>query len=292
MALAGALMPLFHFGRSNGPFRPLPEGVETMANRVRKLAEVQESEWTQAVNKIMLGALLAIVAGALLYSVKFWLPLPARMFAQVTLAFAVLAGVGIMAAAVYGGMQVRRIVGIEFPCPYCEKMNRFEAQPNESFDCEYCNRTVHFEDGDQVPVRTVVCPFCSTEHRVAANVQHYVCDRCNRPLELGTVHAGRAVTTAAQPAEQGLLQNYDVLLVSVDRRQENDVALKLQNLMVVNLPEARRLMGGASTATPLIVSHDLPQRKAESIRRQLQDLGATATLRPTGVGARAASRTP
>ena len=75
--------------------------------------------------------------------------------------------------------------------------------------------------------------------------------------------------------------NYDVLLISVDRRHEIEVAMKLQNILVVNLPEARRLMASAGTATPLVVSHALPQRKAEAIRRQLQDVGATATLRPT-----------
>src|SRR5207249_9227823 len=66
------------------------------------------------------------------------------------------------------------------------------------------------------------------------------------------------------------LHAFDVLLISVDRRHEIEVALKLQNLMVINLPEARRLMATASTTTPLVVSHGLAQRKAEAIRRQLQ----------------------
>jgi hypothetical protein len=117
-----------------------------------------------------------------------------------------------------------------------------------------------------------------------------VCDNCNRPLELATESRGRSATVVGGAVETGAVQQFDVLLISVDRRQENEVALKLQNLLVVNLPEARRLMATATNTAPLVVSHGLPQRKAETIRRQLQDLGATATLRPVNESARTPSR--
>ena len=261
-----------------------------MANRVRKLAEVQEATWTQASGKILAGILLVAAAASLIYFTKYWFIGMRLRVADTVLGFVALAGAGLAGAAIYNGVQTRKLRGVGFLCPYCDKDNRFEDEPNESFECEFCNRTVHFEDGVPVPVRVVSCPSCHADHRVAVNVQRYVCDRCNRSLELATESRGRPTTLAAGAVESAAPQNFDVLLISVDRRQENEVALKLQNLLVVNLPEARRLMATASTSAPLVVSHGMPQRKAEAIRRQLQDLGATATLRPTNEAARTASR--
>jgi ribosomal protein L7/L12 len=258
-----------------------------MPNRVRKLAEVQESVWTQASSQIFSGLAIFIVAGALIYAAKYVFFGTSLQAARIFLGLVALAGLGVAGAAVYNGVEARRRRGVGFACPYCDRMNDFEAEPNESFDCEYCNRTVHFDGGVPVPVRTVNCPFCHTDHRVAVNVQRYVCDRCNRPLELATAAQARP---GAAPEPEAVPHNFDVLLISVDRRHEIEIALKLQNLLVVNLPEARRLMAGASATTPLVVSHSLAQRKAEAIRRQLQEIGATATLRPSNESAASSTR--
>jgi ribosomal protein L7/L12 len=243
------------------------------------MVEVEESVWTQSTGKIIIGTAVLIVAGILIYASRFIFSAEALLYARILFGLLALVGLGIVGAAVYEGMQTHKKKGVEFTCPYCDKVNTFEAEPHENFDCEYCSRAVHFEDGLPVPVRLVNCPFCHTDHRVAVNVQRYVCDRCNRPLEL-KMAAGRAATVQAAEGDEAP-HNYDVLLISVDRRHEIEIAMKLQNILVVNLPEARRLMATAGTATPLVVSHALPQRKAEAIRRQLQDVGATATLRPT-----------
>ena len=156
--------------------------------------------------------------------------------------------------------------------------------PTIDFDCEFCHRTVHFDTGRPIPVQTIVCRACRAEHRVAVNVQRYTCDSCNRALALPWIRADRD-GGIRDNTEDAMLQNYDVLLIAYDRRRENDMAFKVQNLLVVNLNEARRLMGAVSSQTPLILGHDLPQRKAEAIRRQLQELGATATMRPTATTA-------
>ena len=250
-----------------------------MANPVRKIAEVQESAWTQASGKIIVGVLIFVVAAALIYAAKFALPSGTLRVVQVLLGLVALGGLGLVGASIYSALEVRKTRGASYACPYCEKDNRFEGEPTTSFDCEFCNRTVHFENGLPVPVRMVTCPFCHSDHRVATTVQRYMCDRCNRPLELAPQNRGGPSAPVAVEPEAKLL--YDVLLLATDRRHEIEIAMKLQNILVVNLPEARRLMTTASTTTPLIVSHSLPQRKAEAIRRQLQDVGATASLRPS-----------
>jgi len=250
-----------------------------MTNQVRKMAEVEETTWTLATGKIVGGIALVVVALALIYVTKF---LHGEMLIpRILLGLVALAGLGLVGAAIYEGVHVRKKPAVAVECPYCDKINTFEGQPSESYDCEHCSRTVHYENGVPVEVRTVTCPFCQTEHRVATNVHRYVCDQCNRPLEVAPPAPG-GKTVAAQAPGVELPGAFDVLLIAADRRHEIEVAMKLQNILVVNLAEARRLMASASAATPVVVSQALPQRKAEAIRRQLQDVGATATLRPVG----------
>jgi transposase-like protein len=259
-----------------------------MANGAKTLAEVREGEWTRLIKIALLGLLGVIVASLLLYGTQWWFQGGWLVAGQVIFGLSIFAGAAVMLVAGFRALQTRLITGVTFLCPYCDAPNEFIEQPTVDFDCESCNRTVHFIDGEQVPVHTIVCQSCGSEHRVAANVPRYVCDRCNRPLAITTDTSRRAPANRAE--EDALLQNYDVLLVSVDRRHENEVALKLQNLLVTTLPEARRLMGTASAGTPLVVGHELPLRKAEAVRRQLQEMGATVTLRPTTMGTRTVPR--
>lgn len=255
-----------------------------MANEVRKIVEVQENTWTQASGKIIAGLIVFLVAGSLIYLAQF--PFrgndAALSIARVVCGLIAFGGLALVGSAIYTGVQARTIPGVGCECPYCDKVIRFESEPTQSFDCEFCNRTVHFEAGVPIPVRTINCPFCHTDHRVAINVLRYVCDNCNRPLELAAQVAGARAPAAGQEAATS---NFDVLLIAADRRHEIEIAMKLQNILVVNLPEARRLMAAASTTSPLIVSHGVPQRKAEALRRQLQDVGATVTLRPVNESA-------
>ncbi len=163
-------------------------------------------------------------------------------------------------------------------CPYCDKENTFFQSPTQDWDCDYCHRSVKYEDGYMVPVTIVLCTACRAEHRVPVNVKRYLCDQCNRPLNItGDLRGGTAVIEV----EDQMFQNFDVLLVAYDRRLENELAFKIQNLLVVNMIEARRMIGTINTQTPLIVGYNLPERKADAVRRDLQQVGGTARLRPT-----------
>jgi len=255
-----------------------------MAKRVLKISEILETEWVESIVTATNGIIILVVAGLFYYLVPFRLAPQLRLAGHIIGAVALVIGVVILALAAHRSWAVRQIPHVGFFCPYCDMENQLVSTPTEDFDCDFCHRTIHFQKGVPVPVRTIVCPFCRTEHRVATTVERYVCDRCNRLLKVPAGPGNRAAVGATSSNEQdALLQNYDVLLVAYDKRRENDLAFKLQNLMVVNLPEARRLLSTASTKTPLIVSHNLSQRKAEAVRRQLQELGATASLRSTAV---------
>lgn len=264
-----------------------------MAKQETKLSEILENEWVESIVSATNGIIIVAVAGLFWYLVKFRLTENLRIFGYIFCGIALFLGLLILFLAGRRSYIVSKIPRVAFRCPYCDADNFFTEPPTEDFDCDHCHRTVHFRNGAPLPVRTIVCPFCRTQHRVSEEVERFVCDRCNRLLKIGgeaETPGRRAVGTASVDEHDALMQNYDVLVVAIDRRRENEIAFKLQNLMVVNLPEARRLIGTISQKTPLIVGHNLPQRKADAIRRQLQDLGATATLRSTASAARPAQK--
>ncbi len=262
-----------------------------MAKSAVRYSDVLETEWSQAVTMAVRGIGIIIVSAIILYFARI---MPAEPVGLVILGWImyILGGVGLAVGVVFcvlaakRGVEARKMPTVAFPCPYCGAQNTFLETPTTDFTCENCDRQVYIEIGEPVPVRTIVCQACRAEHKVAVTVQRYVCDRCNRPLRIVAEKTDLLkVSAAAERSEQeeALLHNYDVLLVAVDKRRENELAFKLQNLLVVNLNEARRLMHTVSSTTPLVVAANVPERKAEAIRRQLQELGATATQRPTTV---------
>ncbi len=196
--------------------------------------------------------------------------------------FLMLVGLGFGVRLVYFGNKTMRedssVAKFKETCPFCDKENTFFQPPNSDWDCDFCHRTARYENGEMVPVTYVMCTACRAEHRVPVNVKRYLCDQCNRPLNIsGDLRGGTAIIEV----EDQLFQNFDVLLVAYDRRLENELAFKIQNLLVVNMLEARRMINNINNQTPLIVGYNLPERKADAIRRDLQVVGGTARLRPT-----------
>jgi hypothetical protein len=263
-----------------------------MRKRAIKISDVLENELFIAISYVLLGIMVMVLCGLLIHFLGYWKS-SYREMSRIIASLGVGAGAVIVVVAVYRCLDVRKLSRIPFTCPYCDNINYFPEAPTEDFDCDTCDRTVHFQDSKPIPVRTVACGSCGTDHRVAVNVLNYTCDRCNRPLKLRPDSAYRTTALPQREAlaQDDVLQNYDVLLVGIDKRRENEIAFKLQNLLLTNLPEARRLMSTASNKTPLVVGYELPQRKAEAVRRSLQDLGASVTLRPTGAGTRVPQRT-
>ena len=255
-----------------------------MAKQATRISDVQEKEWTESTGTAVVGLIILIVAAIVLYFMRFYVPPELLYGYKIVGSLAVIIGGVIVIAALYRGTQVNLIKKVPFACPYCDKPINFDAPPTHDFDCEHCSRTVQFIDGDMVSVQTVICRACRTEHRVAENVSHYVCDRCNRPLLLTpTKSDDQAVVKVADFAGKAPSTDYmDVLLSAFDRRHETELAFKLQNILLTNLPDARKMMATASDKTPLVVGINLPPQKAEAVKRSLQELGGTVTLRKHG----------
>jgi ribosomal protein L7/L12 len=255
-----------------------------MAQKTTSVTEVREVTWTESVGTALLG--VAVTLGAIIgfYFTQFAHNSTIQLVTRILCAAALIAGVAILAMAVQRIVEAKKVIGVPFACPYCEVTSHYTAIPTEDFDCEQCNRTVHFVNGAPIPVRMIICQACQTEHRVPVNLTRYVCDKCNRPLKLAA-DPNQKVAAASNEAADAMLQNYNVELLSIDKRHENELTSKIQSLMMLTLPEARRLVEAASPSAPLIVAYDLPQRKADAVRRSLQELGGTAQIKSTGTPA-------
>ncbi len=250
-----------------------------MAKSAATLTDVQERTWTQSVGTALTGMAIMVVAVLIWYATKYFgFPPPLLLATRLALGVAIFAGAALLGLAILRSLEIGKKAGIPYSCPYCDKVNALIAEPTLDFDCGYCNRTIHFIDGEPAPVRTIECQICHAEHRVPVTASRFTCDRCNRPLQLETERPQAAAERIAQE-EAASQVPYNVVLIAYDRRKEGELAFKLQNLMVINLPEAKRLMAAATAQEPLIVAYNQAQRKAEFIRRELQDLGATAALR-------------
>ena len=251
-----------------------------MAGGTKKLIEVEEKAWTVAIPQMIIGGSIFLVCLVLLFIVDFLhLYFSVMRPSQILLSIGMGVGVAILGVAVYQAWKLRYTPSLSQVCPYCNHIAKFVEAPKVSYPCDACQRTVHFLNGSAAPIRQVVCPACKTEHTVAAHLDELVCDQCNRAIEVSKKRKpGTGELTDA------MLQNYDVLLISFDKRKEIEIAQKLQNMMLINMIEARKMMSEATTNKPLTIDKNQPQRKAEAIRRTLQDMGAIVTLRPTSTG--------
>lgn len=250
--------------------------IDTMNKETATLSDLQEVEWTQSVGTIVTGLSLVVGSALLLYFSKFWLSDSPLMMARALMSLALVVGVGVTGLGAFRFIKARSVSSVAYPCPYCNAECRLANAPTDNFVCEGCSRTVHFLDGEPVEVVEVTCSACRSAHKVCISASRYICDKCNRPVNLPFLKDDHS----EQEFDQGgLTQNYDVLLFGYDHRKENELAFKLQNVMMVNLAETKRLLHAVTPESPLVVGNLLAERKADSIKRQLQELGATVSTR-------------
>ena len=245
-------------------------------------SEIKETVWTQSAGTTFTGVTVTVISLVFIYFSKFWFQGQLLLGSRIVMTLAAVSGGAIVAYGLNRAVVVKDLKTLPFTCPFCDKVNLFTELPKKDFDCEHCNRTVHFfDDGQMVPVEVITCTACRAAHRIPITVDRYICDQCNRPLILSSDAKGATVVSV----QDEILQNYDVLLVAYDRRMENELAFKLQDLLLTNMVEARKLLEAASNLNPLVVGFDLSERKADAIRRELLDLGATAKLRTNNTSA-------
>ncbi len=254
-----------------------------MAEEAVKVTEVKERTFIESFGSSMIGIGLMIVSGLVVYFGTYAVPGNYRTMVRGLGYLGLLMGAIIIGVALYNARKVHQEPNTKFTCPFCDATNLFFGFPTKDFDCESCNRTVHFEDGQMVPVRNIICQACQASHRVPVNIHRYVCDRCNRPLKLSS-DPTQTMATASNAQNEAMMHNYDVLLIAFDRRHETATAMKIQNIMTVNLADARKILASASEVAPVPISWGEPLRKAEALQRAFEELGATVSVKPSAEG--------
>lgn len=249
---------------------------------VVRRSDIIEEEGVHGATRLIIALFVLIVSLVLLYlgnAVGRDAPENSVRSVYLSPLLILVAVVGIIVGLVIGVLaanrmlRTRKMPAVTVECPYCGGEVRFPTMPTQDWDCEHCHRQVRYENGVQVPLKAVACTFCGTEHKVAATTTHYLCDSCNRPLRLVDPNNPTAVVS---DVTSDILRNYDVLLTQVGRRP-TDVAMALESILICNLREARQRM----EELPLVVMRNVPERKADAVRRRLRDLGAVAVMRPT-----------
>jgi ribosomal protein L7/L12 len=244
-----------------------------MAKTATTRSEVLEQAYGSGLTTLIFAAIGLLGAVLLGYLFKLSISNPGLKSGMLALA-----GLGALVSLYYAfrGYSImskaRGIASTTVNCPYCDYPMEFPERPTEDFDCEGCNRRVQFDNGRMVPIKIITCAFCKTVHKVSDKTTTYTCDRCNRTLKL----TGRDKAVVAVDASSDLLKNYDVVLTDVGRNA-TEVAMELENILVCNLREARERM----QTLPLTVMKNVPERKADAVRRRLRDLGATAVVKVT-----------
>lgn len=194
----------------------------------------------------------------------------------------ILGGAGLGSLGLYRGIRTRSLPAIPFFCPYCNGKNLFTQRPHTDFDCEHCNRTVHFTNGEPTAVRAVECMNCHAQHRVSVTQARYVCDNCNALMDLSAETPSASAANA--PAGTAAQPQFDLVLTSFDPECKAELAAIVQNLLVVSVEEASRLLDTISPDSPLTAGYGLPERRAETALLQMRDLGANVISRPAAVG--------
>jgi ribosomal protein L7/L12 len=264
-----------------------------MAQSATTKSEVLEKEYEAGVWRLILAGVVLVVSLLCFWGVKLIigakLPDTASqntILRPLLLLLGVVGTVGALALAGTGASRMKKAKErptIAVNCPYCGFHNQFVDEPTSDYDCEGCHRRVYYENGVPVEIKQITCTFCKTVHKVSSKATHFMCDRCNRALRLTDPNDPTAVVTE----QSEMLVNYDVQLTDPGRNK-NEVAMALQSILVCNLPEARRQM----EALPLTVMRNVPERKADAVRRRLRDLGATAIVTPTTASEQARAGRP
>ena len=193
-----------------------------------------------------------------------------------------LSGAITIGAGAWQVVQSRKLPRVPFGCPYCDRYNVFTSEPHTDFACEFCNRTVHFQSGDMVPVHAIECQSCHTLHRVAVTLSRYVCDKCNHTLELVPESLPASDSHAAVNGYSENSAAYDVVITSVEQAKQEELVYCVQNLLTISAAEARRLLPTVNMQNPLTIGFGLPERKAATVRQQAEAAGASVLLRPSG----------
>jgi len=227
-----------------------------------KRSEAIEREYTQAV----IYGIVGLVALALTF--LFWRY--GGMFYSFSWGFG-LVWLGSWGYAAWSFYKTTRVPAYPVECPFCHKENILTGPPQSDFACEHCGRRVPIENGRVLEVIAVKCPHCGSMEQVSVKATTAICEQCQREFPI------RA--TGRVPADMPLPQDdptpYELVLLGIDRRHEEQALQALARFLDLTRTDAKKLL----ESVPIVLLTNLPRRKAEGYVRELSEQGVQVEAR-------------
>jgi hypothetical protein len=189
-----------------------------------------------------------------------------------------LAGVGMIIAALYSGTKVREVGDCEAQCPYCNAVNRLVAAPDDDFRCSYGERLIPVKDGEILEVHQVRCGYCNELNFYSEKNDVLICEKCDHeiPITVGEGKPVRHVPRAYTVTDDERL--YELVLTGHGQHKQEELIQTLQHMLALNRNQVKQLL----EETPVTLLTGITRKKAEMLAAQLAVNEGTAEFHPLG----------
>ncbi len=242
--------------------------------RIQKTSDIVEQHSERAV--------LFAGGGFLLAGIAFFLIRYRGDGAFVPLGYVLsLGALGLFATAGYTIGKVRRVAAHTLDCPFCTERVSLSEPPGEvDVRCSGCNRMIPIHEGRIVPVSQVRCGFCNGLNHYSDKTDALLCEECNHeiPIQHEEGYVSKKSVRGFAVVEDDAL--YELVLTDADDSAQGHhnegLVAALQHMLALN----RNQVKGLLDEVPVTLLQGITRMKADMLKAQLANHGATAEARP------------
>jgi ribosomal protein L7/L12 len=239
-----------------------------MADDLQRSSDVVEDKGANAILIAIVGAVLLLIGGLLLYYESMF-----RMLGWLFL----LAGVACIGYMFMVMRSVKQVGASDIICPFCHAKNVFTDVPRTDQTCSECHRAMPIIDGKVLKVSQVRCGFCNTLNYYSEKSVGLICEDCDREIPIAVVNPSQQISAAAKKfATKDDNKLYDIVLTSAGPKHEEVIGY-LQHLLALNRNQVKDIVDSA----PSILLTGIPRLKAELLQKDMAKLNATVEFSET-----------
>lgn len=185
------------------------------------------------------------------------------------LPFAIIVGLGSLAAVGYAGYQVylaRQVPSVDIKCSFCNATNKLIETPKTDVTCVECHRLIPIRDGVPMAVHQVRCGYCNELNYYSDKTEVLLCESCNRdiPISQADGHAPTKRVAAAYAPQVQDPHLYELVLVAHGNKTDELIST-LQHMLALNRNQVKQIL----MELPSTLLTGIPKRKAEMLAAQL-----------------------
>ncbi|GIV03322.1 MAG: hypothetical protein D6724_11115 [Armatimonadetes bacterium] len=176
--------------------------------------------------------------------------------------------------ALYRAIASRKEGSYTVECPYCHEPNEFVAKPDSDFTCMHCDRRVAVKEGRILDVMAVSCGYCGAVNYLTDKTAVLICEQCGHEIPLLDPETGEMRHAPRGFARVDDRSLYELVLVDPGRDREG-LILSLQHMLALTRNQVKDIL----EELPATLMTGINRRKAELLKAQLEEIGATAEMR-------------